>query len=69
MSAGTIPISMTQQLDLYGQPLKGGELYIIVAGTVSTPQDAFARMSRLMTVKQPYPMALDAAARVPQFLR
>jgi hypothetical protein len=40
--AGTIPLSMTQQFDVYGQPLSGGQLYIIQAGTVSTPQDAFA---------------------------
>ena len=65
MAAGTIPLSMTQQFDIYGQPLAGGQLYIIQAGTVSTPQDAFADVA--LTVKQPYPMTLDAAGRVPQF--
>ena len=65
MSAGTIPISMTQQFDIYGMPLAGGQLYIILAGTVSTPQDAFADVG--LTIKQPYPMTLDAAGRVPQF--
>ena len=65
MAAGTIPISMTQQLDIYGQPLAGGQLYIIQAGTVSTPQDAFADVA--LTIKMPYPMLLDAAGRVPQF--
>ena len=65
MAAGTIPISMTQQLDIYGQPLAGGQLYIIQAGTVSTPQDAFQDVA--LTIKQPYPMTLDAAGRVPQF--
>lgn len=63
--AGTIPLSMTQQFDVYGKPLKGGQLYIIQAGTVSTPQDAFVDSG--LTVKQPYPMTLDAAGRVPQF--
>jgi hypothetical protein len=63
--AGTIPISMTQQFDIYGQPLAGGQLYIIQAGTVSTPQDAF--QDTALTIKQPYPMTLDAAGRVPQF--
>jgi hypothetical protein len=65
MAAGTIPLSMTQQFDIYGEPLAGGKLYIITAGTVSTPQDAFVDVS--LTIKQPYPMTLDAAGRVPQF--
>ena len=65
MAAGTIPLSMTQCLDIYGMPLAGGQLYIIQAGTVSTPQDAFADVA--LTIKQPYPMTLDAAGRVPQF--
>ena len=63
--SGTIPLSMTQQFDVYGQPLAGGQLYIIQAGTVSTPQDAF--QDTALTIKQPYPMTLDAAGRVPQF--
>ncbi|WP_354100119.1 MULTISPECIES: hypothetical protein [unclassified Bradyrhizobium] len=56
---------MTQQFDVYGKPLSGGQLYIIQAGTVSTPQDAF--QDTALTIKQPYPMTLDAAGRVPQF--
>jgi microcystin-dependent protein len=56
---------MTQQFDVLGQPLNGGQLFVIVAGTVSTPQDAFADVG--LTIKQPYPMQLDAAGRVPQF--
>ena len=63
--AGTIPLSMTQQFDEYGQPLAGGQLYIIQAGTVSTPQDAFSDVN--LTIKMPYPMLLDSAGRVPQF--
>ena len=63
--SGTIPLSLTQQFDVYGQPLAGGQLYIIQAGTVSTPQDAF--QDTALTIKQPYPMLLDAAGRVPQF--
>jgi hypothetical protein len=65
MAAGTIPLSMSQQFDIYGQPLAGGQLYIITAGTVSTPQDAFADTA--LSIKQPYPMTLDAAGRIPQF--
>lgn len=63
--AGTIPLSMTQQFDVYGKPLSGGKLYIIQAGTVSTPQDAFQDTN--LSIKQPYPMLLDQAGRVPQF--
>jgi hypothetical protein len=63
--AGTIPLSMTQQFDIYGKPLSGGQLYIIQVGTVSTPQDAFQDTG--LTIKMPYPMTLDAAGRVPQF--
>jgi hypothetical protein len=63
--AGTIPLSMTQQFDIYGKPLSGGQLYIMQAGTVSTPQDAFADVN--LSIKMPYPMVLDAAGRVPQF--
>jgi hypothetical protein len=63
--AGTIPLSMTQQFDVYGQPLAGGQLYIIQAGTVSTPQDAFQDFN--LSIKMPYPIVLDAAGRVPQF--
>ena len=63
--AGTIPISMTQQFDIFGKPLAGGQLYIIQSGTVSTPQDAFQDTG--LTILQPYPMTLDAGGRVPQF--
>jgi hypothetical protein len=63
--AGTIPLSMTQQFDEYGAPLAGGKLYIIQAGTVSTPQNAYVDTG--LVTAQPYPMTLDAAGRVPQF--
>jgi hypothetical protein len=63
--AGTIPLSLTQQFDTYGRPLAGGQLYLIQAGTVSTPQDGFQDTN--LTIKMPYPITLDAAGRVPQF--
>jgi hypothetical protein len=63
--AGTIPLSLTQQFDIYGKPLAGGQLYLIQAGTVSTPQDGFQDTN--LTIKMPYPITLDAAGRVPQF--
>jgi len=62
--SGTIPLSMTQQFDEFGKPLKGGQLFLIVAGTVSTPQDGF--QDSQLTIKLPYPITLDAAGRIPQ---
>jgi microcystin-dependent protein len=63
--SGTIPLSMTQQFDVYGKPLAGGQLYLIQAGTVSTPQDGF--QDTALSIKMPYPITLDAAGRIPQF--
>ena len=63
--AGTIPLSMTQQMDQYGDPLSGGKLYFFVAGTVSTPQNAFQDIA--LTLPWPNPITLDAAGRIPQF--
>ena len=63
--AGTIPLSMTQQFDEFGKPLAGGLLYIMVAGSVATPQNPFQDYG--LTILQPNPIPLDAAGRVPQF--
>jgi hypothetical protein len=63
--AGTINLSLTQQLDEFGNPLSGGQLYFIQAGTVATPQDSY--QDEALTIKMPYPITLDAAGRVPQF--
>jgi microcystin-dependent protein len=62
--AGTIPLSMTQQFDPLGNPLSGGLLYFFVAGTVSTPQNAFKDIA--LTLPHPNPITLDVAGRVPQ---
>ena len=62
--AGTIPLSMTQQFDPLGNPLSGGLLYFFVAGTVSTPQNAFKDIA--LTQPWPNPITLDVAGRVPQ---
>ena len=62
--AGTIPLSMTQQLDEFGKPLAGGHLYFIQAGTVSTPQNAF--QDSALTLPWPNPFILDASGRCGQ---
>jgi hypothetical protein len=62
---GTINLSLTQQLDEYGKPLSGGQLYIIQAGTISTPQNAYQDTG--LTLALPNPIPLDAAGRIPQF--
>jgi hypothetical protein len=55
---------MTQQMDQYGDPLAGGKLYFFVAGTVSTPQNAY--QDGVLTIPHPNPITLDATGRVPQ---
>jgi hypothetical protein len=65
MAAGTISgISMTQQLDQYGKPLSGGLLYLIQAGTTSTPQNCYKDTA--LTLPWPNPVVLDAFGRTPQ---
>jgi hypothetical protein len=63
--AGTIPLSLTQQLDEYGAPLSGGQLYVIQAGTISTPQNPY--QDTALSIVMPNPITLDAAGRIPQF--
>jgi hypothetical protein len=58
-------MSMTQQLDQYGVPLSGCQLYIIQAGTTSTPQNSYKDTALSQT--QPNPMICDASGRLPQF--
>jgi microcystin-dependent protein len=63
--AGTINLALTQQLDEFGAPLSGGQLYLIQAGTVSTPQNGFQDTG--LSIALPNPITLDAAGRIPQF--
>jgi microcystin-dependent protein len=63
--SGTIPLSLTQQLDEFGAPLSGGLLYVIQAGTVSTPQNPYQDTG--LSILMPNPITLDAAGRIPQF--
>jgi hypothetical protein len=62
---GTINLALTQQLDEFGEPLSGGQLYFIQAGTVSTPQNAFQDAG--LSAPWPNPITLDAAGRIPMF--
>jgi len=62
--AGSISLSLTQQLDQFGVPLSGAHLYFIQAGTVSTPQNAF--QDSALTLPWPNPVILSASGRIPQ---
>jgi hypothetical protein len=64
--AGTIPLSMTTQFDIYGKPLSGGRLYGIQAGSVSTPQNFYQDLA--LSIAWPNPIILDAGGRIPQLL-
>lgn len=63
--AGSISLSMSQQLDELGSPLSGGRLYFIRAGTTSTPQNAF--YDSALTLPLPNPYTLNAAGRITAF--
>lgn len=63
-SAGTIPFSLSQQLDASGNPLAGCLFYTIQAGTTSTPQNAY--QDSALTIALPNPQTCDAAGRLPQ---
>lgn len=64
-AAGTIPYSLSQQLDELGKPLAGCRLYLIQAGTVSTPQNGYSDSG--LTLVLPNPLICDASGRLPQF--
>lgn len=62
--AGTIPLSLTQQLDSEGMPLNGGKVYFYEAGTVANPQSAF--VDSALTIEHPNPLTLNARGFIPQ---
>lgn len=64
-AAGTIPYSLSQQLDEFGKPLAGCKLYLIQAGTVSTPQNGYSDSG--LTLVLPNPLICTASGRLPQF--
>lgn len=63
-AAGTIPYSLSQQLDTSGKPLAGCLLYTIQAGTTSTPQNGY--QDSALAIALPNPIVCDAAGRLPQ---
>lgn len=63
--AGSISLSLSQQFNELGNPLSGGKLYFIQAGTTSTPQNAY--YDTALTLPLPNPVTLNAAGRVPAF--
>jgi hypothetical protein len=64
--AGTVPgFSLTPQFDLTGKVMPGCKLYVIQAGTVSTPQNPYQDSG--LTLLQPNPLTCDAAGRLPAF--
>lgn len=64
LAAGTTPLAMAQQIDFNGQPIAGCLLNFYVAGTVATPQNAFADFG--LTTPLPNPIQCDQSGRVPQ---
>lgn len=63
--AGTMAYSLSQQFDELGKPLAGCKLYLIQAGTTSTPQNGYQDSG--LTLVLPNPLTCDAAGRLPQF--
>jgi hypothetical protein len=56
---------MAQQIDQNGQPLAAALLYFFVAGTVATPQNAYADFGLTTPVANPLPA--DQTGRIPMF--
>jgi len=64
-AAGTVPgFSLAQQQDSNGTPLVGCKLYVIQAGTVATPQNAYQDSG--LTIPLSNPVICDAYGRLPQ---
>ena len=65
-AAGTVPgFSLTPQFDLSGKVMPGCKLFVIQAGTVSTPQQPFQDSG--LSILAPNPLTCDASGRIPQF--
>lgn len=64
-AAGTINLSLSQQFDTQGRPLRNCKLYIFQAGTVATPQNAYSDSG--LTIPTANPIRCDASGRIQQF--
>lgn len=64
LAAGTTPLSLVQQFDSTGAPLASCLLYFYQAGTVATPQNAYADFG--LTTTLPNPLTCDQSGRIPQ---
>lgn len=65
-AAGTLPgFSLTPQFDAHGNVAPGCKLYVIQAGTTSTPQNSYQDSG--LTNALPNPLVCDASGRLPQF--
>src|SRR5262245_12583154 len=62
---GVIPIALQQVINANGQPVAGALLYVYQAGTVATPQNAFADPG--LTIRLSNPLVADATGRLPMF--
>lgn len=65
-AAGTVPgFSLTPQFDQTGKIAPGCKLFVIQAGTVLTPQNAYRDTG--LTSALPNPLTCDASGRLPQW--
>lgn len=65
-AAGTVPgFSLGTQFDLSGNLARGCKLYVVQAGTTSTPQNAYQDSG--LTILHPNPLTCDGGGRLPQF--
>jgi microcystin-dependent protein len=66
LAAGTVPgFNLTPQFDQTGKLAVGCRLFIIQAGTTSSPQNAYQDSG--LTTPWPNPLSCDAAGRLPQW--
>lgn len=66
--AGTVPgFSLTPQFDLTGRVMPGCKLYVIQAGTTSTPQTAYQDSGLTLPSPGGSTLTCDAAGRLPLF--
>lgn len=63
LAAGTTPLALVPQVDLAGNVAAGCLLYFYTAGTVATPQNAYADFG--LTQALPNPVSCDQSGRVP----